>query len=122
MKDKGKGAVERRLRFDSMQRLDQSRTEHICGRERQLDQSIFRASLHSRPHASSSFRSVSALTGNIDKGHRRIQSAENFCRRKSNAIGDPPILLFFHSAGRHAEAEKAGVEAGEACLYRVIVE
>ena len=67
--------------------------------------------------------SVAVCTGagNVDENHFRIQARKSFRGGDGDAVGDVCVGFFRHAGGGDAEAEEAGVEAGELRFDRRII-
>src|SRR5580698_10338606 len=71
------GLVEASLRSDAVQRLDEARTEHVSGAEREFEDVVFGLAFDTGPHAEAAFGRVGAGSRDVEEGHLRVK----FCER-----------------------------------------
>ena len=85
-----------RFGANPVERLDESRAKHVCGRERQSQQRVFCLSLHARPHDSATFRAIRSRALHENERHLRVQPAQGFCRRHRNSGGHALVACSFN--------------------------
>ena len=116
-------AVQLRLRGLAVHRQNRGRPEHVRGLERQPQQRVLGRAFDARPHRPALFAAVGAAAGHIDKGHLRIEPRQRGGGGEGEVVGDAAIFVFRLPRCGDAEAEEAGVVAGEVGLdVGVVVE
>ena len=113
--------IEPRLRANPVHRLDVSRPKQVHRAKGKREQRVFRTALNSRPHGAALLRAVCALAGDVDERHRRIDAHEHARRCHGRIESHPRVGGLRHASGAHAEAEEAGVEAGQSIGNRLEV-
>ena len=105
-----------------MKRLYESGPEHIGRFEGEFEDVVFCFAFDASPHAAVALGAVGSGSGDVDERHGWVELCERGRGGEGKVVGDAGVLGLGHAGGGDADAEEAGVEAGEIGLDGGVVE
>ena len=102
--------IQLRFRADTLERLNEPRTEHV-GIEGHSQEVVFRLALDPRPHEASALRAVGTLTGDVAEGKSRVEVSQSRGCGDSQLVRQTVISRLGHPHSGHPKTEKTGIKA-----------